>query len=85
MALTEPEARILAALAALEPTQALTVVQLCSTTGFTPARARSLVRGLSSSGLVWGSQTHPPRWRPTGSGRAVMRAARYRDCAGVSK
>jgi DNA-binding IclR family transcriptional regulator len=79
MALTESEARILAALAALEPPRTMTVKQLCGTTGFTPGRTRSLVRGLSAAGLALGSMTSPPRWRPTGRGRAAIQAPRYRD------
>lgn len=79
MPLTEPQAKVLAALETLDPTQTLTIQQLCKHSGFKEGRTRSAINVLAGSGLVRGTQSSPVRWRITNQGRALLMASRYRE------
>lgn len=82
MALTETQAKVLAVLAGLEPTQALTVRQLCGATGLSASTVRGALAGQSYAGLALGSGRSPMGWRITSRGRSVLSAALYRDFLG---
>ncbi|MET8872926.1 hypothetical protein [Nocardia sp. NPDC004604] len=79
MALTEPQAKVLAALAILEPAQVLTVRELCGLAGRAEAATRAAVQGLADSGLAQGSRTVPVGWRITDRGRSLINARPYRE------
>ncbi|MET8874434.1 hypothetical protein [Nocardia sp. NPDC004604] len=79
MALTEPQAKVLAALAILKPTQALTVRELCGHARRAEAATRAAVQGLADSGLAHGSRTVPVGWRITDHGRSLINARPYRE------
>ncbi|MET8874206.1 hypothetical protein [Nocardia sp. NPDC004604] len=79
MALTETQARVLAALAILEPAQALTVRELCCHAGHAEAATRAALQGLADSGLAHGSRTVPIGWRITDRGRSLISARPYRE------
>ncbi|MBF6416968.1 hypothetical protein [Nocardia cyriacigeorgica] len=87
MALSEPDARILAALARLDDGAALSVPELCRATGLSESTIRT---GLTRH-HYWGSVrqsrrtrgTCPMEWRATSIGRAVMRQPMYRDLMAV--
>jgi hypothetical protein len=79
MALTEPQAKVLAALAILEPTQVLTVRELCGAAGRAEAATRAAVRGLADSGLAHGSSAAPIGWRITARGQALLEGPPYRE------
>lgn len=74
MALSEPQAKVLAALA----DRALAVRQLCLLVGLSQHATRAALRSLSYLGWVRyfpGTRT----WRITKSGRRVISDPRYRD------
>ncbi|MFE6857799.1 MarR family transcriptional regulator [Nocardia sp. NPDC057668] len=79
MPLTESQATVLATLAALEPTQSLTVRQLCERTGFTSSGARKIVNGLAASGLARCNRRAPAGWQITHRGSMLINAAQYGD------
>ncbi|WP_433683206.1 hypothetical protein [Nocardia sp. CA-119907] len=79
MALTEPQAKVLAALAILEPAHVLTVRELCGHAGRAEAATRAALQGLADSGLAHGSRTVPVRWRITDRGRSLINARPYRE------
>ncbi|MEV4235540.1 hypothetical protein ACIBJI_09580 [Nocardia sp. NPDC050408] len=79
MALTEPQAKVLAALAILEPTHALTVRELCGHAGRAEAATRAALQGLADSGLAHGSRTLPVGWRISDRGRSLIKAPPYRE------
>ncbi|MGV9412677.1 MarR family transcriptional regulator [Nocardia sp. NPDC003693] len=79
MPLTESQATVLAALAALEPEQSLTVRQLCERTGFTSSGTRKMVNALAVSGLARCNRCAPAGWRITHLGLALISARRYGD------
>ncbi|WP_063044330.1 hypothetical protein [Nocardia pseudovaccinii] len=79
MALTEPQAKVLAALAILGPMQSLTVRELCGHAGRKDSATRAALRGLADSGLAHGSRPPPARWRITARGRALLLMPRYRE------
>ncbi|MCU1641606.1 MAG: hypothetical protein JWN03_1881 [Nocardia sp.] len=79
MALTEPEAKVLGALFILQPTQALTVRQLCRTTGLADGPTRRALRRLSRTGLALSTHQSPANWRPTHRGRLAVNLPGYRD------
>ncbi|WP_433727717.1 hypothetical protein ACQP0C_36910 [Nocardia sp. CA-129566] len=79
MALTEPQAKVLAALAKLEPSRALTVRELSSYAGRGEAATRVALRDLVESGLAHGSRTVPVGWRITDRGRSLLDARQYRE------
>ncbi|MGY4101678.1 hypothetical protein ACW2Q0_19305 [Nocardia sp. R16R-3T] len=79
MALTEPQAKMLAALAILEPAHALTVRELCAYAGRAEAGTRAALHGLADSGLAHGSRTVPVGWRITDRGRSLINARLYRE------
>jgi hypothetical protein len=78
MPLTEPQARILAALAALEPTKALTVRQLCDHAERKDGGTRAAVNALAESGLALGNRGSPITWRITPRGRTLLGRPPYR-------
>ncbi|WP_433597938.1 hypothetical protein ACQPXH_19295 [Nocardia sp. CA-135953] len=79
MALTEPQAKVLAALAILEPAQALTVRELCGHSGRAEAATRAALQGLADSGLAHGSRRVPVGWRITDRGRSLINERPYRE------
>ncbi|MCU1643104.1 MAG: hypothetical protein JWN03_3379 [Nocardia sp.] len=79
MALTEPEAKVLGALSTLQPPHALTVQQLCRTTGLADGAIRRALRRLSHTGLALGTRHSPANWRPTKRGRLAVNQPGYRD------
>ncbi|WP_067573755.1 MarR family transcriptional regulator [Nocardia acidivorans] len=79
MALTESEARVLAALARPEFPAALTVRQLCAATGLTAGAARRALHGLSQTGLALATLHTPATWQVTHRGRLTIHSATYRD------
>ncbi|WP_433631669.1 hypothetical protein [Nocardia sp. CA-120079] len=79
MALTEPQAKALAALAILEAAQSLTVRELCGHAGRADAATRAALQGLADSGLAHGSRTVPVGWRITDRGRSLINARPYRE------
>ncbi|MGW4772122.1 hypothetical protein ACWEO2_29310 [Nocardia sp. NPDC004278] len=79
MALTETQAKVLAALAIPEPAQALTVRELCGHAGRAEAATRAALQGLADSGLAHGSRTVPVGWQITDRGRALINARPYRE------
>ncbi|WP_330182534.1 MarR family transcriptional regulator [Nocardia sp. NBC_01503] len=79
MALTESEARVLAALARPEFPAALTVRQLCAATGLTAGAARRALHGLSQTGLALATQHTPATWQVTHRGRLTIHSATYSD------
>lgn len=79
MPLTEPQAKVLAALATLDPTQTLTIQQLCNQAGFKEGCTRAAVNALAGAGLAHGTQTSPARWRITNRGRTLLQAPPYRE------
>ncbi|MFD0364874.1 hypothetical protein ACFQZZ_25840 [Nocardia sp. GCM10030253] len=79
MALTESQARVLAALAGLTPFEALTVKQLCSRTGFAASTVRAALGSQSYDGLASSSRRSPVQWRVTGRGRSLLSAPPYRE------
>lgn len=88
MSLSEPDAKILAALARLDDGQALSVRELCTVTGL----AESTVRTGLTRHHYWGGvrqnrrarETCPMQWRATKIGVAVMRQPMYRDLMAVT-
>lgn len=82
MPFTRSEAKILGALALLNPAGALTVPQLRRATG-TPETSihRALLR-LSLSGLVSGTVHGPARWHCTNRGRLAITRPVCRDYIG---
>lgn len=83
MALTEPEAKVLGALSHLDTAQALTVRQICGTTGLTDRTARAALSRLARSGLALSTKQTPANWRPTERGLLAVRTPPYRDYAGA--
>ncbi|MRH89045.1 hypothetical protein GFY24_16590 [Nocardia sp. SYP-A9097] len=79
MALTESEARVLAALSLPQFPAALTVRQLCAATGLTAGAARRALHGLSRTGLALGTRHTPATWQATHRGRLTIHTPTYRD------
>lgn len=79
MALTESQVKVLAALAVLDPTQVLTVRELCDRAGRKEAATRAAVQGLAEAGLAHGSRVTPTGWRITVLGRSLLQAPPYRE------
>lgn len=79
MALTEPQAKVMAALAILKPAQALTVRELRGHAGRAEAATRAALQGLADSGLAQGSRTVPVGWRITDRGRSLISTRPYRE------
>ncbi|MFE9325286.1 hypothetical protein ACFYOW_30480 [Nocardia sp. NPDC006982] len=79
MALTEAQAKVLAALAGLKPTEALTVRRLCSETCLSASTVRAALGVHSYAGWVLGSARTPADWRITAEGRALLATPAYRD------
>ncbi|WP_327100083.1 helix-turn-helix domain-containing protein [Nocardia vinacea] len=79
MALTETQAKVLAALAIQEPARTLTVRELCGHAGRAEAATRAALQGLADSGLAHGSRTVPVGWRITARGRSLINAQPYRE------
>ncbi|WP_028478374.1 hypothetical protein [Nocardia sp. CNY236] len=78
MALTENQAKILAALAG-EPDRKLTAWQLGQRTGLTAPAIRDELHGPLYDGFVTGSPYGPGRWQITAEGRALLRTRPYRE------
>ncbi|WP_433592337.1 MarR family transcriptional regulator [Nocardia sp. CA-145437] len=83
MAFTEPEAKVLGALSILKPEQALTVRQLCRTTGLPDSSIHRALMRLSRTGLALGTLQGPARWRATNRGRVAITRRVYREYAGA--
>ncbi|WP_330251194.1 MarR family winged helix-turn-helix transcriptional regulator [Nocardia sp. NBC_00565] len=79
MPLTETQVKVLAALAGLLPTEALTVQQLSSRTGFAASTVRAILGSHSYDGFASGSRRRPVVWRITARGRSLLCAPGYRD------
>ncbi|MFB7717557.1 hypothetical protein [Nocardia sp. NPDC056100] len=79
MALTESEARVLAALSRPEFPAALTVRQLCAATGLTAGATRRALHGLSHTGLALSTLHSPATWQATQRGRLTIHTPIYRD------
>ncbi|NEW40759.1 helix-turn-helix domain-containing protein [Nocardia cyriacigeorgica] len=87
MALSEPDAKILAALARLDDGRALSVAELVTATGLAESTVRTGLTRHHYCGAVRQNQrphnTCPKEWRATVVGRAIMRNPMYRDLMGV--
>ncbi|WP_157573798.1 hypothetical protein [Nocardia jejuensis] len=81
MALTEPELKVLATLSMLNPSQSLSVEEICGAAGFAEQAVRHALLRLSRSGLIINSTVSASRWKPTDRGRRVTRQPVYRDYA----
>ncbi|MEV0249437.1 hypothetical protein AB0H76_22750 [Nocardia sp. NPDC050712] len=79
MAITFTRAKVLAALAALEPTETLTVEQLGAKTGFAKGTIRQGLQESAYEGFAALVHQHPPRWRLTREGRCLMHTSGLRD------
>ncbi|GAB2675801.1 hypothetical protein GCM10027088_63760 [Nocardia goodfellowii] len=79
MAITLTRAKVLVVLAILEPTEALTVRQLCATTGFAEGTIRQGLRESTYEGLAACSRRQPPGWRITAKGRLLMGTRLFQD------
>ncbi|MET9488057.1 hypothetical protein [Nocardia sp. NPDC006630] len=79
MALTEPEAKVLAALSLPDLPAARTVRQLCTATGLTTGAARRALHHLSGAGLALATLHTPATWQATRRGRLTIHTPAYRD------
>lgn len=88
MALSEPDAMVLAALARLADSEALSVAELRTATGLSESTVRtSLTRHHYWGGVRQSRRTRgtcPMEWRATAIGRAVMRQPMYRELMTVN-
>lgn len=88
MALSQSDAKILAALARLGDGEAMSVQELQAATGLSESTIRTgLVRHHYMGGVRQSRRTRgtcPMEWRATSIGRAVMRQPMYRDLMAVS-
>ncbi|WP_157762609.1 helix-turn-helix domain-containing protein [Nocardia yamanashiensis] len=82
MALTEHEAKVLAALAILEPTGSLTVNELCHHARLTATAVRHALLRLSRDGLAMKTKQAPSRYRSTSRGSVAIRRPVYRQFGG---
>ncbi|APA95657.1 MarR family transcriptional regulator [Nocardia seriolae] len=83
MAFTESEAKVLGALASLDPPHALTVRQLCRTTRLPETSVHRALLRLSRTGLAMSTRQGPAGWHCTDRGRLAITRPVYRDYAGV--
>lgn len=83
MALTEPEAKVLGALAMLTPPRAITCRQLCRATGLPDTSVHRALLRLSRTGLAMSTLHGPARWRSTDRGRITMTRPVYREYVGA--
>ncbi|QLY32428.1 helix-turn-helix domain-containing protein [Nocardia huaxiensis] len=81
MAFTEPEVKVLGALSILDSVQALTVRQICHTTGLPETSIHRALLRLSRTGLAMSTLQGPARWRCTDRGRLAMTRPVYRAYA----
>ncbi|MGX1806282.1 hypothetical protein ACWIGI_11255 [Nocardia sp. NPDC055321] len=82
MALTEHQARVLAALPRSSVTAAMTVRDLTRTTGIPETSIRRALLGLKTSGLVVATLQGPAGWRSTDRGRLTISRPAYAEyCA----
>ncbi|MEV6072506.1 hypothetical protein AB0L82_38690 [Nocardia sp. NPDC052001] len=79
MALTEQEARVLGAVAAMAGSDSATVAELSQLTGLTEPPVRNALMRLSRTGLVRCTPQGPARWRPTDRGRMAIGRSAYRE------
>ncbi|MEV2218367.1 hypothetical protein AB0E01_00630 [Nocardia vinacea] len=81
MALTEPQVKVLAALAILDPAQVLTVRELYRYAGRKESAVRTAIQRLADAGFAQASRSALVGWRITARGRALLQAPSYREYA----